>query len=66
MLLFASFLSMSTSTDQRTALDIHEGIQKCLASARQTIDVIYEITTFFAHGMYKLHILVLSLYYDQV
>ena len=51
MLLFGSFLTTAAAAEQALAFAVREGIQKCLGSAKQTIEIIYE--TYRHHDYFR-------------
>lgn len=51
MLLFAPFLKMDASVDRSSAPLYYENIQKCLSSAKETIEIIYE--TYRHHDFFR-------------
>lgn len=51
MLLFASFLTAATSIEQPSSSVYHENISKCIESAKQTIEIIYD--TYRHHDFFR-------------
>lgn len=51
MLLFASFLTSAASVQRSSASLFKENVAKCLDSAKQTVDIIYE--TYRHHDFFR-------------